>query len=57
MNKVYMGMTNIMRAASKGTVDSDAIRAFVLNLGVANVLFLAMANMFKYFKGEDEDGR
>ena len=55
MNKVYMGMTNIMRAASKGTVDSDAIRAFVLNLGVANVLFLAMANMFKYFKGEDED--
>jgi len=55
MNKVYMGMTNIMRAGAKGNVDSDAIRAFVLNLGVANVLFIAMANMFKFFKGEDED--
>jgi len=55
MNKVYMGMTNIYRAASKGTVDSNAIRALVLNLGVANVLFVAMANIFKYTKGEDED--
>ena len=55
MNKVYMGMTNIMRALAKRDVDSNAIRAFVLNLGVANVLFVAMANIFKYTKGEDED--
>lgn len=55
MNKVYMGMTNIMRAGAKGNVDSDAMRAFVLNLGVANVLFIAMANIFKFTKGEDED--
>ena len=59
MNKVMSSTTNIMRAikegkkADKNQLQKDT-RAFALNLAVANVLFVAVANMMK-FSGDDED--
>ena len=55
MNKVYMSATNMYRAGKKGQVDADAIRGFVLNLGMANVMFTLMANIFKLSMGDDDD--
>ena len=53
MNKVMQSMTNLMRSGTRPSA-KDA-RALVLNLGVANVLFVTAANMFKFMEGEDED--
>ena len=53
MNKVMQGYTNLKRSGTKPSA-KDA-RSVVLNLGVANVLFVAAANMFKFIEGEDED--
>lgn len=59
MNKVMSSTTNLMRAlkegkkADKNQLQKD-VRAFTLNLAVANVLFVAVANMMK-FSGDDED--
>ena len=56
MNKIMQGVTNLTRAVKQGKKPSvkDA-RAVILNLGVANVLFVTAANMFKFIEGEDED--
>lgn len=53
INKVMQSMTNLMRSGTRPSA-KDA-RALVLNLGVANVLFVTAANMFKFMEGEDED--
>lgn len=59
MNKVMSSTTNIMRALKEGKKSDKNqlqkdVRAFALNLAVANVLFVAVANMMK-FSGDDED--
>ena len=64
LNKVMMAMTNLMKAAqlvadgksskiSRNQVIKD-VRSVTLNLGLANVLFYAMANIARLF-GDDED--
>jgi len=64
LNKVMMSMTNLMKAAqlvadgksskiSRNQVIKD-VRSVTLNLGLANVLFYAMANIARLF-GDDED--
>ena len=59
MNKVMSSTTNIMKALKEGKktdknqLQKDA-RSLALNLAVANVLFVAVANMMK-FSGDDED--
>ena len=59
MNKVMSSTTNIMRALKEGKKSDKNqlqkdVRSFTLNLAVANVLFVAVANMMK-FSGDDED--
>jgi hypothetical protein len=51
INKVYVGFAKMLR----GETDAKAIKSIVLNAGLANVLFIAMANMFKFSKGDEED--
>ena len=56
MNSVMRAFTNITRAASRGEVPkAKDTRALILNLGLANVLFQIVANMFKFIGGDDED--
>ena len=57
INKVYISFTEIMRAAAEdGKIPSvKTMTALTLNLGMANVLFVGMANSFKYMKGDQED--
>tara|TARA_R110000765_G_scaffold133349_2_gene232084 strand:+ start:14115 stop:21281 length:7167 start_codon:yes stop_codon:yes gene_type:complete len=56
MNKVMQGFTNVMSTASKGKVPSAKdVRAIILNLGVANVMFALAANLAKFIEGDDED--
>jgi hypothetical protein len=56
MNKVYSSSLNIRRSIMRGEAPSTKdIRAFALNLGIANVLFVLTANIFKYIDGDDED--
>lgn len=59
MNKVMSSTTNMMRALAEGKKSDKNqlqkdVRSFTLNLAVANVLFVAVANMMK-FTGDDED--
>lgn len=51
INKVYVGFAKMLR----GETDAKAIKSIVLNAGLANVLFIAMANMFKFSKGDEKD--
>jgi hypothetical protein len=56
VNKVYSSSLRIKRALLRGEMPTAKdIRAFALNLGIANVLFVLTANIFKYIDGDDED--
>jgi len=56
INKVLNAQTNIFRALKEGkTPSAKDIRAFVLNLGVSNALFVGAANLAKFIKGDDDD--
>ena len=60
MNKVMSSTTNLMRALKEGRkADSQQVikdsRALALNFAVANMLFIATANMFKLAEGEEDE--
>jgi len=60
MNKVMSSTTNLMRALKAGKkADSQQVikdgRALALNFAVANMLFIATANMFKLAEGDDDE--
>lgn len=56
VNKVAMAYKNIMRSIANGKAPSGKdIRAFVINLGVANALFVGASYIFALIKGDDED--
>ena len=56
VNKVAMAYKNIMRSIANGKVPSGKdTRAFALNLGVANALFVGASYIFALIKGDDED--
>jgi len=56
INKVLTAQTNIFRAIKERKMPSSKdIRAFAINLGVANALFVGTSNLAKYIKGDDED--
>jgi GNAT superfamily N-acetyltransferase len=56
INKVLQAQTNMFRALKNGQMPSTRdIRGFVINLGVANALFVGTANIAKLIKGEDDD--
>tara|TARA_R110002012_G_scaffold42523_2_gene115734 strand:- start:20588 stop:27688 length:7101 start_codon:yes stop_codon:yes gene_type:complete len=56
INKVMQSFTNISRAlAEKKNPRKQDVRAFYLNLAVANVFFVGMSNIFLLTKGDDED--
>jgi len=56
INKVAISSKNIMRSIANGKVPSAKdIRAFAINLGVGNALFVAVSNIFILLKGDDED--
>ena len=56
MNKVSQSYTNIMRDISSGKKPKIRdVRSLYLNLAVANVLFTAASNVFKYIKGSEDD--
>jgi hypothetical protein len=56
INKVLTAQTNIFRALKNGQMPSSKdIRAFALNLGITNALFVGTANLAKFIKGDDDD--
>jgi hypothetical protein len=56
MNKAAQGTTNIMRSLkAKKMPASKDIRAVVINVSLANVLFVAASNIAKFIDGDDED--
>lgn len=56
MNKAAQGTTNIMRSLkAKKMPASKDIRGVVLNVSLANVLFVAASNIAKFIDGDDED--
>ena len=58
MNKVMQSAARIMQPILKGKpgeVKTKDIRAFTLNLAVANVAFAFAANIMKFAKGNDKD--
>jgi hypothetical protein len=56
MNKAAQGTTNIMRSLkAKKMPASKDIRAVVINVSLANVLFVAASNIAKLIDGDDED--
>ena len=56
MNKAAQGITNIMRSLkAKKMPSSKDIRGVVLNVSLANVLFVAASNIAKLIDGDDED--
>jgi hypothetical protein len=56
LNNVASGVTKIQRDIANGKVPSKKdVRSVYLNAGLANVVFLAAANMFKLMDGDDED--
>ena len=56
INKVLTAQTNIFRALkNKQMPSSKDIRAFALNLGITNALFVGTANLAKFIKGDDDD--
>ena len=55
-NKIAQSYSNITNAIGRGKMPrKQDIRAFYLNLGIANVAFIYMSNIFKYAFGDDED--
>jgi len=55
-NKIAQASSNIMQAISRRRMPrKQDMRSLVLNLGVANVAFIYMSNIFKYAFGDDED--
>ena len=55
-NKIAQSFANISDAIAKGKVPrKQDIRSFYLNLGIANVAFVYMSNIFKYAFGDDEE--
>lgn len=56
INKAAQSMTNIMRSLrSKKVPKTEDLRALVLNVSLANVLFVTMANIAKFIDGDEED--
>jgi len=56
MNKIAQTSTNIMRSAKKGKMPkAKDVRGLMLNLAIANVLFVGAANIAKFIYGDDED--
>lgn len=56
MNKIAQTSTNIMRSAKKGKMPkAKDVRGLMLNLAIANVLFVGAANISKFIYGDDED--
>lgn len=60
MNKVMSSTTNLMKALKEGKkADSQRVikdsRALALNFAIANVLFVATANMFKISESEEDE--
>jgi hypothetical protein len=56
INKVLAAQTNIFRALKEGKMPSAKdIRAFTINLGITNALFVGTANIAKFIKGDDDD--
>ena len=56
INKVMSSATNMSRSISEGKMPrKQDIRAFYLNLAVANVLFTGVSNIMMFIKGDDED--
>ena len=55
-NQIAQSSTNIVKALSIGKVPrKEDIRGFYLNLGLANVSFIFMQQIFKYAFGDDEE--
>ena len=56
INKVAISSKNIMRDIANGKAPSAKdTRAFAINLGVGNALFVAASYIFSLIKGDDED--
>jgi ribosomal protein S18 acetylase RimI-like enzyme len=56
INKVLEAQTNIFRALKEGKMpNAKDIRAFAINLGLTNALFVGTANIAKFIKGDDDD--
>lgn len=57
LNKVTTAMTRMMNdiMVNKKMPSNTDIRAFALNLGIANSLFVIVSNLPKYWYGDDED--
>jgi hypothetical protein len=56
MNKVSQSYKNMMNSIKAGKMPtSKDMRALILNLGVANALFVLTSNIAKYALGDDED--
>ena len=56
INKVMSSATNMSRSISEGNMPrKQDIRAFYLNLSIANVLFVGVSNIMMFIKGDDED--
>ena len=55
-NKIAQASSNMMQAISRGRMPrKQDMRSLIPNLGVANVAFIYMSNIFKYAFGDDED--
>jgi hypothetical protein len=56
INKVSMAWKNMWDYMKEGKIpEAKDMRAFVLNLGVANAMFVLTSNIAKYALGDDED--
>jgi hypothetical protein len=56
MNKVAQAYKNMMDSIKEKKVpDAKDVRALILNLGVANALFVLTSNLAKYALGDDDD--
>lgn len=56
INKVLQSQKNIFQALTAGKMpESKDIRAFIINLGLANALFVGVSNIAKFMKGDDDD--
>ena len=56
INKVMSSATNMSSSISEGKMPrKQDIRAFYLNLAIANVLFVGISNIMMFIKGDDED--
>ena len=56
INKVAQGYKNMMDSIKAGKIPaSKDMRAIILNLGVANAMFVLASNIAKYALGDDDD--